>query len=185
MSNSPTRYNSIFPSFIADNGIARSNRFVVNIALPPSFSQGSWANIPIEGAEFPSLGISTTDFKYDQAPSFSVPYERNPVGQVIITFLLDEAHLARKTIENWMEYIVNVPTTRGSAFGYSKSYYDEILGSIQIFQLSYLDGSVKSGVQLFNAYPTMIDTIKLDWSEENNYERMSVTFAFFDQKTII
>ena len=184
MSNPPTNYNSIFPSFIAKNGIARTNRFVVNVAPPANLGINAFSSIPIESAEFPALGISTTDFKYDQSPSFSVPYERNPSGQAVINFVLDEKHSARDAIEYWMENIIFVPTNMNQIFGYSKNYYKDIVGSIQIFQLG-LNGTVTYGLQLFNAFPIGIDNIQLNWGDENNYARLSVTFAYFDSSRLV
>lgn len=184
---------TIFPSFITKNGIARTNRFVVNIVPPVNLLSQSgnrfastyinaFRDIPIERAELPGLSINTTEYKFDQQPTFNVPQERKPAGIAVITFILDEKHQARQKIEEWIETIINVPI-RPSGVIYSKNYYNEITGTVQIIQLG-IDLKPSFGIQLLNAFPIAIDNVQLDWGEMDQYSRLNVTFSYFDSMKI-
>ena len=60
-------YGSAIPTFVKENGIARTNRFVANIAPPQAISLGNYlSGIEIEKAEIPAISIQTTEFQYDQ-----------------------------------------------------------------------------------------------------------------------
>jgi len=180
---------TIFPSFITKNGIARTNRFVVNIVPPlnPSNQSGNiffstytnaFRDIPIERAELPGISINTTEYKYDQQPTFNIPQERKPAGIAVITFILDEKHQARQRIEEWLEIIINKPKTSSGSI-YSKGYYDEIVGTVQIIQLG-IDLKPSFGIQLIDAFPIAMDNVQFNWGEMNEYSRLNVTFSYFD-----
>lgn len=174
---------TIFPSFITKNGIARTNRFVVNIIprLNPQTQSGNinaFRDIPIERAELPGISINTTEYKYDQQPTFNIPQERKPAGIAVITFILDEKHQARQRIEEWLEIIINKPRTSSGSI-YSKSYYDEIVGTVQIIQLG-IDLKPSFGIQLIDAFPIAMDNVQFNWGEMNEYSRLNVTFSYFD-----
>lgn len=165
-----------FPSFITDYRIARSNRFVAGIFAP---LQNNYSVIEIESAEIPSISISTSEFRYDQSPNISIPYQRTPQGQANITVRLDENHKFRKILNEWIEKIIFIPPNLSSLYGYKRSYYYDIIGTVSIYQLN-LEGKVTSYTTLLNAYPINIDTIRYDWNESDEFIRMNVTFTYLD-----
>jgi len=165
-----------YPNFITDFRVARSNRFVAGIFAP--FLQ-NYSVIEIEAAEIPSISISTSEFRYDQSPNISVPYLRSPQAQTSLTIRLDENHKFRKTINEWIEKIIIIPPNLSSTYGYSRNYYNDVIGTVSIYQLN-LEGKVTAYTTLLNAYPINIDTIRYDWGESDNFIRMNVTFTYLD-----
>lgn len=191
------KFSAGIPQFISKYSLARTNRFVVNVFCPiPSFI-GKYEDLEIESAEIPSLSLLTTEFQYDQTPKITVPYLRNPQRQITLSIRMDENHLFRKLINEWMEFIIITPRTGtpqvSSRFPtsqllspglpvarYAKNYYNDYTGSIQIFQIG-IDGKIKNTINIIGAYPINIDSIKYDWEESNNYIKMNTTFSYFEQ----
>lgn len=176
--NTPT-FGSAIPSFVKNYKIARTNRFIANIGFPSSVSSGPISGIEIESAEIPALSIQTTEFQYDQSPRISVPILRNPQGQTNIVIRLDERHDYRKLFANWIGTIIKTPQTASSFTGYTKSYYSEFVGSVQILQIG-IEGQITAGVSLLNAYPISIEALRYDWGENDQYHRLNVQFTYFD-----
>lgn len=174
---------SAIPSFVKKNKLARTNRFVANIKFPSALNNSLISGIEIESAEMPSISLQTTDFQYDQSPRISVPILRNPQGQTNLTLRLDEKHEYRKLFTKWLEYIIKKPSNLSSFTGYSKSYYNDYLGSIQILQLG-IEGNVTSGINLLNSYPLSVEAMKYDWGENDQYHRLNVQFTYFDYTEI-
>lgn len=173
----------MIPSFITKFKIARTNRFVAVISPPNSLPNGvaNFRDIEIESAEIPGISLMTSEVKYDQSPTILIPYQRNPQGQATLTIRLDEKHLFRKYINEWLEFIIRTPENKSSAFGYSKEFYSEYVGSVGIYQLD-LHGKITSGVTLLNAFPINIDGLRYDWGDYDQFHRMSVTFSYLDFK---
>lgn len=171
----------MIPSFITKFKIARTNRFVAVITPPSSISNTNFRDIEIEAAEIPGMSIMTTEVKYDQSPTILIPYQRNPQGQATLTIRLDEKHIFRKYLHEWMENIIRIPQNPTSPFGYSKNYYNTYVGGVSVYQLG-IDGKVTSSISLINAFPINIDTLRYDWGDFDQFHRMNVTFSYLDSR---
>lgn len=171
----------MIPSFITKFKIARTNRFVAVITPPSSISNTNFRDIEIEAAEIPGMSIMTTEVKYDQSPTILIPYQRNPQGQATLTIRLDEKHIFRKYLHEWMENIIRIPQNPTSPFGYSKNYYNTYVGGVSVYQLG-IDGKITSGISLRNAFPINIDTLRYDWGDFDQFHRMNVTFSYLDSR---
>jgi len=170
----------MIPSFITKFKIARTNRFVAVITPPSNLSSSSsFRDIEIEAAEIPSMSLMTTEVKYDQSPNILIPYQRNPQGQATLTIRLDEKHIFRKYINEWLEKIIQIPTNPNTPYGYKKEYYNNYTGTVGIYQLN-LHGKITSGVTLSNAFPINIDSLRYDWGDNDQFHRMNVTFSYLD-----
>lgn len=177
--NTPS-YGSAIPTFVKENGIARTNRFVANIAPPQAISLGNYlSGIEIEKAEIPAISIQTTEFQYDQSPRIQIPLIRSPQGTANIAIRLDEKHEYRLIFTEWLRNIIEIPQIPSTFTGYSKKYYNEYTGSVQIIQLG-VDGKPKAGVSLLGAYPLAVESLSYDWADENQYQRLNVQFAYFE-----
>ena len=186
MSSSPppippntSSFGSAIPSFVKNFGIARTNRFVANIAPPRNLNVPYLSGIEIEAAEMPAISIQTSEFQYDQAPRISIPLLRNPQGQTNLTIRLDEKHEYRRIFTRWIESVIRKPQNVSSFTGYSKNYYNEYVGSVQILQLG-VEGKITAGISLLNAYPISAEALRYDWGENDQYHRLSVQFTYFD-----
>jgi hypothetical protein len=176
--NAPS-FSSAVPSFVKQNKIARTNRFIANIYAPPRLSLYSLTGVEIESAEIPAITIQTTEFQYDQSPRINIPLIRSPQNQFNLTIRLDEKHKYRQVFSAWLEQIIQKPSTSSAFVGYSKKYYNEYTGSVQIMQLG-IEGKVTAGVTLLNAYPISIEALRYDWGENDQYHRLNVQFTYFD-----
>lgn len=161
--------------------IARTNRFIITVTPPSSsgLSPTTFRDTYIETGELPSMSISTEDYELDGKPTIKVPYKRSPAGTISLGIRLEEDGASRKYFKQWMDSII----VTGDNVTYYRSYYKDIVGSIEIRQLD-LNDKPTFGVTLLNAYPINIDTINYDWGDTNNYVKQTIAMCYYDERSI-
>lgn len=154
-----------FISNVKTRGLAKSNRFQVNISFPQGLTNSYTpilTNLFCEVAGLPGYNLATEPHRMI-GETREVPYE--PMyEQVSLTFHMDSSFEIKDAFESWMSYIID-PVTK------SHGYYFLYTSRISII-VENVNQSVPYVVTLFEAYPKSIQTIQLD---NNNKDTMRFT----------
>ena len=175
-------------------GFARNNRFIVRINLPKPI--GSLTNTNNKGINdlesnqivenidmmcskvtLPNRDIATAPHQV-YGPRREMPYTYQYSAQIECSFYGDKFLRQRMFFENWQKKIVDINS-------HNMSFYDDYVGSMDIYQLGQFDvetedsvsiagqtrkfpkkqidnASVTYGVRLFEVYPQTIGSIDFD-----------------------
>lgn len=158
-----------FIAEIKTKGIARTNRFTVDLTPPKALGENVKRMLLFcEKASLPGINIATAQARtYGELRE--MPYERlfDPVQ---LTFHVDRNMTIKTIFDEWMGYIVN-PSDR--TMGYYSNYVTPMTIRVQDLEdkTTYL-------VQLYEAYPKSIGTIALDAGQNNDTMRLDVTFNY-------
>jgi len=185
-------------------GMARPNRFYViinppqNIVTtpggPPSqLSQNTQNNLSsgqmrenmqmmCNKITMPSRDINTAPAK-TYGPKREMPYAYSFSGEIELTFFGDKFLRQRMFWENWQKQIFNSET-------HDSKYYDQYVGSIDIFQLGQFDAKadddarVTYAVRLYEVYPQTISAIEYAYGSNNTIVEVPVTLNFRTWKNL-
>jgi hypothetical protein len=170
-----------FSAQIAANRFSRPNRFAVKIHCLkllslPYFEKLDITDLDIakrltlraESTELPGSSFSTSDVRLF-GPIVQYPMD-TLYPEVTVTFILGESMKEKYFFDAWM-YSIQDPETNN--ISYSDTYTTDIV----IQQLDQND-AVRYQVQLFNAYPLGINSMKLDYGEKDSYGRLEVRFTY-------
>ena len=192
--------------FIAEvnqgEGLARPNRFMVMFHLPQrvitdpgeiyasefggsslgtnndleSLTMAKTMSMMCSKVTMPSRDINTqTHLTY--GPAREMPYAYSFSGEIELTFFGDKFLRQRMFWENWQKTIFDGET-------HDMSYYDDYVGSIDIFQLGQFDAKadddarVTYAVRLFEVYPQTISPIEYTYGNNNAIVEVPVTLNF-------
>jgi hypothetical protein len=182
-------------------GMARPNRFYVIINPPQQLVTESRAGGPasqyrengttndLTSAQMrenmqmmcnkvtlPSRDINTAPAK-TYGPKREMPYAYSFSGEIELTFFGDKFLRQRMFWENWQKQIFNSET-------HDSKYYDQYVGSIDIFQLGQFDAKadddarVTYAVRLYEVYPQIISAIDYTYGNNNSIVEVPVTLNF-------
>ena len=179
-------------------GMARPNRFYViinppqNIVTtpggPPSQLSQNTQNDLTSGQmrenmqmmcnkiTLPSRDINTAPAK-TYGPKREMPYAYSFSGEIELTFFGDKFLRQRMFWENWQKQIFNSET-------HDSKYYDNYVGSIDIFQLGQFDAKadddarVTYAVRLYEVYPQTISQLDYTYGANNAIVEVPVTLNF-------
>ena len=179
-------------------GMARPNRFYVIInppqklvttpGGPPSQLSQNTNNDLSSGAmrenmqmmcnkiTMPSRDINTAPHK-TYGPKREMPYAYSFSGEIELTFFGDKFLRQRMFWENWQKTIFDGET-------HDMRYYDDYVGSIDIFQLGQFDAKadddarVTYAVRLYEVYPQTISPIEYTYGNNNAIVEVPVTLNF-------
>ena len=188
-------------------GFGFTNNFIVQINLPNSliFDSNSGdtrivspseltsstmvrtVNAMCSKAEFPSRDIESTEY-VTYGPQRRMPTSYTFPGKIEMSFYGDKYLRQRSFFENWQKAIFDVDS-------HNMNYYDNYIGSIDIYQLgnSVIEnkaggnekvGSLKTATQityavrLFEVYPETIGTASLEYTTSTAIHNLPITFAY-------
>tara|TARA_Y100000389_G_C17461270_1_gene521903 strand:- start:3056 stop:3988 length:933 start_codon:yes stop_codon:yes gene_type:complete len=179
-------------------GMARPNRFYVVInppqkiattpGGPPSQLSKDTQNDLTSGQmrenmqmmcnkiSLPSRDINTAPAK-TYGPKREMPYAYSFNGEIELTFFGDKFLRQRMFWENWQKQIFSTET-------HDMKYYDDYVGSIDIFQLGQFDAKadddarVTYAVRLYEVYPQTISQIEYAYGSNNTIVEVPVTLNF-------
>ena len=188
-------------------GFGFTNNFIVQINLPNSliFDSNSGdtrivspseltsstmvrtVNAMCSKAEFPSRDIESTEYT-TYCPQRRMPTSYTFPGKIEMSFYGDKYLRQRSFFENWQKAIFDVDS-------HNMNYYDNYIGSIDIYQLgnSVIEnkaggnekvGSLKTATQityavrLFEVYPETIGTASLEYTTSTAIHNLPITFAY-------
>ena len=124
----------------------------------------------------PSRDINTKEHIM-YGPKREMPYAYSFTGEIELTFYGDKFLRQRMFWENWQKKIFNNQT-------HDMRYYNEYVGSIDIFQLGQFnagnddDARVTYAVRLFEVYPQTISGIEYSYGNNNSIVEVPVTLNF-------
>lgn len=131
--------------------------------------------------------------RYGYGPVENVPYGVN-VGDFTLQFIVDKGAAIVDFFEAWMNRIVNRDSYGGADMN-SESDARYQTYKIKPYEVAYKDTYACSSVNVFiydraqntvleyniyDVFPTGIQSMNMSWSEENNLMRLNVTFSFTD-----
>ena len=159
--------------------LLRPNKYEVKIGfpsgnpsdMPEGLAAGSddfncWA----DSVSLPGRSLATVE-RRTFGPQREMPYERLFSGDLEVTFVLQKGAYWRHKMEEWMDLVID-PTT--NKLNPERSTY---LGTLQI---DLLDEDNTAGYTIIaeEVFPKTISPISLAYSQENDYLRQTVSFAF-------
>lgn len=182
---------------LKQNGVARTNRFRVDINLPTTFTQyanttESNANsilsaiagtlrllnntqrvqrtlsLMCETTQLPGKAFNTTEVKYN-AEQYVTPYSVTFDVQRFVFYSSADMY-ERSVLDLWMDYILDMDNN-------TLKYMDEYVTDIVIHQLDVLDRPIYS-IRLIDAYPVQLSPAELSHSTQNGVARVDCGFAY-------
>lgn len=149
-----------FIATVKSRGLARSNRFNVNITWPSGIAlleTAKLANLLCEASSLPGYNIATQPLKI-MGESREVPYE--PMyDPVTLTFYMDAQFEIKDAFETWMSYIID-PVTK------TTNYYSTYTSEINI-SVENINGSIPYNVTLFEAFPKSMTAVTLNQGDRD------------------
>lgn len=131
--------------------------------------------------------------RYGYGPVENVPYGVN-VGDFTLQFIVDKSAAIVDFFEAWLNRIVNRDSYGGADMNSdSDARYQSY--KVKPYEVAYKDTYACSSVNVFiydraqntvleyniyDVFPTGIQSMNMSWSEENNLMRLNVTFSFTD-----
>jgi hypothetical protein len=140
--------------------------------------------------QFPDISASTagetsigTDNEYQIVTKLNY-------GSIDATFLCDTKHTQRIFFESWMKKMWPKNSLR---IGGSPEYYDNYIGSIDVFQLkhNFMEDDYSNmkptsavtddwtlGFRLHEVYPMNVNQLEVSWDSSNEVHKLTVSFHF-------
>lgn len=164
-----------FRATVAETGLARKNRFEVEIAAPPLIIQDLDYNnqalsLMAESAVFPELNINAEVFSV-WGPAIHRPKSINFGGFIMLAFHVDQDMRVKKLFDRWMQSIVD---GRQYTVSYQRDY---IAPYMAITQLDDQDNEVYK-ITLEEAFPATMTQLDVNHSIQNAFHLLQVNFRF-------
>lgn len=171
-------------------GLQRANQFYVTIPNP-RILQGDIGPITLpfltEAASLPGVSLATSDVRrYGYGPTEKKPYAPIFVDQQMM-FLGDGSGVVHKFFYKWMNGIIKYDEFPRGRAGYNNVRPFEVEYKRQYatdITISCIDEQEKKiiEVKLYDAYPIFMGDIGLNWSENDSFVRIPVTFTYYKWK---
>ena len=165
-----------FQSQVRARGVAKPNRFEVEIPVPPLFSRrGNFldiraVNLFCESTTLPGQVIGVKQQRI-YGPAYQRPYGTDFGGEgITMVFLLDQPMDIKAFFDTWLSIIID-PVT------YNVHYPDDYTVNLNIKQLNEKD-QVSYSVTLQDCFPRSYNMLDLNQSSTNSVHKLSVNFAY-------
>jgi len=153
--------------------LARPARFDVQIAVPLKLvtylNTGRQLGLRCENAELPSKTLATTERKI-YGPTEKHPY-LTTFNDSTFTFMVSDDMKEKSFFDAWMN-LINPKAT------FDLSYKNDYATPITINQYN-VKNDLTYSITLIDAFPVSVNQLDLDWSNENSYHKLAVTFAYY------
>jgi hypothetical protein len=176
--------NEILAGFRTDEGFASPSRYEVIITPPASgtfLKSLEQQRISEQKDIVRRVSLETTAVSF---PGMSLETQEDvniygPVRNVVVgqTFAnintqirLSQDHKERNFIDNWQRLAAN-------RADFSVGYYDDYVGSMQIFQLDRKDRR-RYGVELIECFPVDLQELSLDYATNNSLSFATVSWSY-------
>ena len=125
-----------------------------------------------ESTSIPGRQITTTDYASNQDwRTTKIPYGYL-TDEVSMVFTLTTDYYMRKIFDRWQSSIVS---QKSFLINYERDYYSDVI--IQQLDEQNLP---TYGVKLRNAFPVTVQSVPLDNNATDQYQKLSVTWAYED-----
>ena len=186
-------------------GFARPNRYIVRINLPKPIRRLKKSINDLESNQIvenidmmcnkvtmPNRDINTASHQM-YGPRREMPYAYSYSSNIECTFYGDKFLRQRLFFENWQKKIIDIET-------HNMNYYDDYVGSMDIYQLGQFDvdtqeevdeeqgfaipkkqvdnAAVTYGVRLYEVYPQTIGSMEYAYASENEPAQVPITLNF-------
>lgn len=163
---------SNFISQIRTRGLAKNNRYEVQIPFPLAVSQGlrrvgEVASLFCESATLPGITIDTQPHRFF-GEIRQMPIEKT-FEPVSLSFYVDAEMTIRSAFDRWQALIID-PFTR--TIGYYDDYKTDVV--IKIYTINDTNPYT---IKLFEAYPKSVSSIQLE-SESKQLMKMTVLMQY-------
>lgn len=174
MSKSTFKLSDFTSEVLSKSGLARTNRFEVEILKPVGLSDNESAtrlvSLYVDQAVFPPLVLNVKPFKIF-GPSHQRPITSEYGGEGLnITFHVDRDMKIRRFFENWLEIVVNPKR-------FTVGYLNDYSTTIHIKQLDE-QNNVTHDIEVFKAFPRSMNIMELNNSSTNQTHKLNVVFAY-------
>ena len=174
--------NELLGFFRTDDGYASPSRYEV-IITPPVGIQGIGNESPfgsnkdiirrtsleVTSVAFPGMTLETNEDTNIYGPTRKIVTGQT-FADISTTIRLSNDHKERNFIDSWQRLIAN-------RNDFSVNYYNDYIGSLQIFQLDRQDRR-RHGVELVECFPIHTGDIALDYATQNSLEFVNVSWAY-------
>jgi hypothetical protein len=158
-----------FIAQVKTNGMARTNRYAVNVNLPFQFDNYTLraALLFCDQIQLPGINYNTSDTRtYGEVRK--APYEKL-YEDINMSFYVDKDMQVKNLFDQWQAQIMD-PVTR------QFNYYDNYVTDIDIYVQDTFDNTTYM-VSLYEAYPKSIGAVQLDYAAKD-IMKLSVNFAY-------
>lgn len=154
-------------------GPAPVNRYEVYVGRRSG--QHSSLTLVCEQAELPGKTILTVEDKL-YGPVRKIGYGQMFIDTTMTFICTANGWEEKEFFDNWQNDIVDPEM-------FDASYYEDYTTDIQL--RTFTEKNTRSyGIQFMEAFPLNVGAINLGWSQNNEYARLSVTFAYRRWKQI-
>lgn len=173
------------------NGIARPNRFRVELTLPSgisdssqnvntesmsdnissvdaSLNQAGSINIKCHSVTLPQRTLQTFETKMNSA-SFRIPYACT-YDPITIAFYADGSMDTREYFEIWQASVMNFGNN-------TMNFYNEYISDFLIY-VQDQEGNDRYGIKIFEAYPIAVSAVDLNYGSDNAPLIVMVTLSY-------
>lgn len=161
-----------FISEVKTRGLARTNRYSVEIPFPTGGNEGSrLASLFCDAAQLPGINIATTQQRiYGENRDF--PYERS-YDPLNLSFYVDTEMQTKLLFDNWINLVIN-PNSKVT------QYYRSYVRDIKIRVLDISETSPKYTISLYECYPKTVSPIQMDASSKDVMKiNVSLQYKYF------
>lgn len=170
-----------FMAFVRGNGLARQNRFYVDMGVPKVLADlngmrgvqtSDTKDFFIKGASIPGVAVSSETVRLT-GEAIEVPYDRT-FSQITLTFYVDVNLKVRRYFDMWIDKIQN-PSSR------VMSFYGDYITNISLFVLDINDKQ-RYRMTCFECWPKSVGALTVD-NEQSGIMTMDITFEFRNYRT--
>ena len=167
---------SSFQATIASSGLARPNRYRINISgKGPAAAGGNTSALFLmcESISFPGQNMmsSADSLRYGPAREFinGVSY-----GPISASFICSPDMREKRFFERWQEQTMDLST-------WEPKYYADYIGDMKIYQLDR-DNRATYVVELFEVYPKTVTEQALSYASNDAYQTIAVELDYHHWK---
>lgn len=157
-----------FITQVKTRGVARTNRYRVEIPIPTMDNEGSeLVQLFCDSTTLPGMNIATNPSR-TFGEKHEMPYEKG-YDVVQMNFYVDADMRIKTAFDRWMDRIID-PLTR--TIGYYRDYVKDISVWVET-----VDERTPYGIVLYEAYPKSISAIQLS-NQSRDVMVLNVTFEY-------
>jgi hypothetical protein len=160
-------------SLVRSNGMARANKYEVEITAPrlhPGGSINKTINLHCSTISMPGHNLEQQTQRFGSEPATEIVTSHTFAGNILATFYLDASLETKDWFDKWQEMTVNPITHKAK---YYDTYKD---GSMKIYQL--VGNKRTYGIKCEEVYPATISPIEYSYESTDMVQLLSIEFAY-------
>jgi len=185
-----------FKSHLSNTGTLPTNKFEVEIPIPPVLYNaevtvgnirrpqatfGETLSFRAESVRAPGVTMQLSSVnRYGYGPAQKFPYNAN-FTDMSMSFIADKESLVWIFFYNWLNNVFAYspidPGGRESNLNYRSNYMSDYAVDTKI-NVYDNDAELSTTIELIDSYPVSMNDIALSWADNNQFKKVTVTFAF-------